>query len=80
MPNITLSMPEPLFTQMRQYPWVKWSEVARTAFEAKLKELESLPREPRSWGFPVKQGRVTRKVLEWVDLPPEQLAEGKVRR
>ena len=78
MPNITLSMPEPLWTMMRQYPWVKWSEVARTAFEAKLKELDSLPREPRSWGFPVKQGRVTKKILEWVDLPAEQVVGKRV--
>jgi rhamnose utilization protein RhaD (predicted bifunctional aldolase and dehydrogenase) len=40
MGNITLSVPEDLLRRMRQHTELKWSEVARQAFERRLKEIE----------------------------------------
>lgn len=42
MPNMTLSLPEQLHKKMKQHPELKWSDVARQAFEKKLKNLETL--------------------------------------
>lgn len=42
MPNMTLSLPEQLHKKMKQHPELKWSDVARQAFEKKLKDLETL--------------------------------------
>jgi len=42
MPNMTLSLPEQLHKKMKQHPELKWSDVARQAFEQKLKNLETL--------------------------------------
>ena len=40
MANMTLSVPEELHQRMRQHTELKWSDVARQAFERKLKEVE----------------------------------------
>lgn len=40
MGNITLSVPEVLHRRLQKHPELKWSEIARQAFEKKLKELE----------------------------------------
>ena len=40
MANMTLSVPEELHQRMRQHTELKWSDVARQAFEKKLKEIE----------------------------------------
>ncbi len=40
MANMTLSVPEGLHQRMRQHTELKWSDVARQAFEKKLSELE----------------------------------------
>jgi len=42
MPNMTLSLPEQLHKKMKQHPELKWSDVARQAFEKRLKDLETL--------------------------------------
>ena len=42
MPNMTLSLPEQLHKKMKQHPELKWSDVARQAFEKRLKNLETL--------------------------------------
>lgn len=42
MPNMTLSLPDDLYERMREHPELKWSEVARQAFEQKIEELELL--------------------------------------
>lgn len=39
MVNMTLSVPEELFREMQRHPELKWSEVARQAFEMKVREL-----------------------------------------
>ena len=39
MVNMTLSVPEELFKEMQRHPELKWSEVARQAFEMKVREL-----------------------------------------
>ena len=36
MPNMTLSIPEPLHAKMKKHPEFKWSEVARKAIEEKI--------------------------------------------
>ena len=41
MTNMTLSIPEELYTKMKQHTELKWSEIARQAFERKVKELEA---------------------------------------
>ena len=36
---MTLSVPEELHREMQQYSEIKWSDIARQAFERKVKEL-----------------------------------------
>ena len=40
MGNMTLSVPEELHRKMKRHTELKWSDVARQAFERKLKETE----------------------------------------
>ncbi len=39
MVNMTLSIPEELYKEMQRHSEFKWSEIAREAFEKKIKEL-----------------------------------------
>jgi len=39
MVNMTLSIPEELYKEMLAHSELKWSDVARQAFEKKVKEL-----------------------------------------
>jgi hypothetical protein len=39
MTNMTLSIPEDLYKEMQRHSEIKWSEVARQAFELKIREL-----------------------------------------
>ncbi|MEK6892570.1 MAG: hypothetical protein AABX07_00020 [Nanoarchaeota archaeon] len=40
MTNMTLSIPEPLFEKMKAMREMRWSEIARQAFENKIKETD----------------------------------------
>lgn len=40
MGNMTLSVPEELHNRMRERTELKWSDIARQAFEKKLREIE----------------------------------------
>lgn len=40
MGNMTLAIPDELQKRMKQHTELKWSDVARQAFEKKIKELE----------------------------------------
>ncbi|MBI4014739.1 MAG: hypothetical protein HY365_02170 [Candidatus Aenigmarchaeota archaeon] len=40
MSNMTLSVPEELHRRMKEHTELKWSDIARRAFERKLKEVE----------------------------------------
>ena len=40
MPNMTLSIPEELHRKMKRHTELKWSDIARRAFEKKLDEIE----------------------------------------
>jgi len=40
MGNITLSVSDKLHDRMRKHPDLKWTEIARKAFERKLQEVE----------------------------------------
>jgi hypothetical protein len=40
MPNMTLSIPEELHRKMKRHTELKWSDIARQAFEKKLDEIE----------------------------------------
>jgi len=40
MPNMTLSIPEELHKKMKRHTELKWSDVARQAFEKKVDEVE----------------------------------------
>lgn len=40
MGNITLAVPEELHRKMRKHTELKWSDIARQAFEKKLREIE----------------------------------------
>ena len=44
MTNMTLSIPEELYKEMQFHSEIKWSEVARQAFEMKVKELHWMDR------------------------------------
>lgn len=39
MANMTLSIPEKLHVELAAHPEIRWSEVARQAFEKKILEL-----------------------------------------
>lgn len=39
MANMTLSIPEELHKELKAHSEIKWSDVARQAFEKKVKEL-----------------------------------------
>lgn len=39
MANMTLSIPDELYKEMKWHSEIKWSEVARKAFEKKVSEL-----------------------------------------
>ena len=40
MVNVTLAIPDELHNRLSRHPELKWSEIARRAFENKLKEVE----------------------------------------
>ena len=40
MANMTLSVPEELHKKLKQHTELKWSDIARQAFEKKLREIE----------------------------------------
>ncbi|MDA4111748.1 MAG: hypothetical protein OK439_04365 [Thaumarchaeota archaeon] len=40
MPNMTLAIPEELHKKMKRHTELKWSDIARQAFERKIKEIE----------------------------------------
>jgi len=40
MANMTLAIPDKLYKQMKEHKELKWSEVARKAFEEKMDALE----------------------------------------
>ena len=40
MTNMTLSIPEDLHRKMKHHTELKWSDIARQAFEKKVEELE----------------------------------------
>ena len=42
MANMTLSIPEALHKEIKAHTEIKWSEVARQAFEKKVKELHCM--------------------------------------
>ena len=42
MPNMTLSIPEELHKKMKRHTELRWSDIARQAFEKKLNEVELL--------------------------------------
>ncbi len=42
MPNMTFSIPEKLHQEIKHHTDIKWSEIARKAFEKKVQELHLL--------------------------------------
>ena len=42
MTNLTLSVPDDLYEEMRKHPEIRWSEVARQALVKKLDDLRRL--------------------------------------
>jgi len=42
MGNMTLSIPDKLHEKIQKHPEFKWSEIARQAFEEKIKDAEFL--------------------------------------
>lgn len=44
MPTVTISVDDELKEQMSEHPEINWSEVARTAFEEKIEDLEMVKR------------------------------------
>ena len=44
MTNMTLALPAELKSRIEQFPEINWSEIARQAFDQKMKDLEFLKR------------------------------------
>ncbi|HEX9341310.1 MAG TPA: hypothetical protein VF992_09135 [Thermoplasmata archaeon] len=42
MANLTLSVPDDLYEEMKKHPEIRWSEVARQALAKKLEDLRRL--------------------------------------
>ena len=42
MPNLTLSIPDALYEEMKKHPEIRWSEVARQSLARKLDDLRRL--------------------------------------
>jgi len=42
MPNITLSIPEDIHKEIKKHKEIRWSEIARSALERKVKQLNDL--------------------------------------
>ncbi len=42
MANLTLSVPDDLYEEMKRHPEIRWSEVARQALARKLEDLRRL--------------------------------------
>ena len=42
MTNLTLSIPDDLYEEMKKHPEIRWSEVARQAVTRKLEDLRRL--------------------------------------
>lgn len=42
MTNLTLSVPDDLYAEMKKHPEIRWSEVARQALARKLDDLRRL--------------------------------------
>lgn len=42
MSNMTLSVPDELHKKMKEHSEIKWSDVARKAFEKKLEQVEMM--------------------------------------
>ena len=40
LPNMTLAIPEELHKKMKRHSELKWSDIARQAFERKINEIE----------------------------------------
>jgi RAB protein geranylgeranyltransferase component A len=40
LPNMTLAIPEKLHKKMKRHSELKWSDIARQAFERKINEIE----------------------------------------
>jgi RAB protein geranylgeranyltransferase component A len=40
MPNMTLAIPDELHKKMKRHTELKWSDIARQAFEKKINEIE----------------------------------------
>jgi len=59
MVNMTLSIPEELYKEMQLHSELKWSEVARKAFEMKIRELHWMDKL-------AEKSRLTQKDLETV--------------
>jgi hypothetical protein len=75
MGNLTLSVPDELHERMRKHPEIKWSEVARQAFEEKVEKLEAEPKVINVRGIRPPM-RIKNRVYEWVkdgEMPPEHM-------
>ena len=51
MTNMTLSIPEELHKKMKRHTELKWSDIARQAFEKKLNEIEFMENVLRKSGL-----------------------------
>jgi hypothetical protein len=46
MPNMTMNVPNDMHERMRKHSEIRWTEVARKAFEQKLEELNESEKDP----------------------------------
>ncbi len=72
MVNMTLSVSEQIYKKMKKYTMIKWSDVARLAFEKKLIELELVNRLLKNSTFTEKDAedighKIKRKIRKRLD-------------
>ena len=67
MVNMTLAVPEKLYTALKRHPEIKWTEVARQALEQKAVALEAESKPLRSYAYKrlVEEGEDAEKLFKF---------------
>jgi hypothetical protein len=73
MPNLTLSIPASVHEDMRKYPEIRWSEVARQAIIRKVEDLKRLDEL-------ASKSKLTEKCVEVLDRMVKKSAATKIRK
>jgi len=63
MANMTLAIPEELHDRMKQFSYIRWSEIARNTFERQVKILEKAEEIAHNSKFSEKDAEILAQVV-----------------